>query len=97
MCVTFASDGFRMCNKAFFFLLLFTRSLCTLIPIYVLNYASAMAVFVLPGAAVAGIVVGVVIIFLLGGFAAWFLYKRYLKVAHLPERVSMEPDEVIKM
>ena len=56
-----------------------------------------MAVFVLPGAVVAGIVVGVVIIFPLGAFAAWFLYKRYLKVAHLPERVSMEPDEVIKM
>ena len=56
-----------------------------------------MAVFVLPGAAVAGIVVGVVIIFPLAAFAAWFLYKRYLKVTHLPERVSMEPDEVIKM
>lgn len=57
-----------------------------------------MPVFVLPGPAIAGIVLGVVIILLLGGgLAAFLFHKHYSKVPHLPERVSMEPEEVIKM
>jgi len=57
-----------------------------------------MPVFVLTGPAIAGIVLGVVIILLLGGALAAFLFHKYCsKVPHPPERVSMEPEEVVKM
>ena len=57
-----------------------------------------MPVFVLPGPAIAGIVLGVVTFLLLGGALAAFLFHKHCsKVPRLPERVSTEPEEVIKM